>query len=182
MRWMRNNWRWLSYECAMTLRILWDYLFYWYSTKITFKQIVYCWSRGQYLFNDMTDFEKTEVSGHTAAMGHTWALGNAQDHRDKDSDLGHGVCIHIYFCYTQQFSSQKILNVDFWKIKDTNFSEFLGKSQLAKLISQIWEVLLLFSLSVFMISVFRYCAFNVVLLNSINQYLNHNLYNNPPKC
>ena len=34
-----------------------------------------------------------EVSGHTAAVGHTWALGNAQDHWDTDVDLVHGVCI-----------------------------------------------------------------------------------------
>ena len=36
-----------------------------------------------------------EVSGHMAAVGHTWALGNAQDHRDMDGDLGHGVCIQM---------------------------------------------------------------------------------------
>ena len=40
---------------------------------------------------NMTGFEITEVSGHTAAMGHTWALENGQDHRDTDCDLGHDV-------------------------------------------------------------------------------------------
>ena len=44
---------------------------------------------------NMTDFEITEVSGHMAAVGHTWALGNAQNHRDKEGDLGHGICIYI---------------------------------------------------------------------------------------
>ena len=32
-----------------------------------------------------------EVSGHMAAVGHTWALGNAQNHRDTDIALVHGV-------------------------------------------------------------------------------------------
>ena len=44
---------------------------------------------------NMTGFEIMEVSGHTAAVGHTWALVNAQDHRDTHDDLVHGVCIHM---------------------------------------------------------------------------------------
>ena len=36
-----------------------------------------------------------EVLGHVAAVGHTWALENAQDHQGTDGDLGHGVCIHM---------------------------------------------------------------------------------------
>ena len=44
---------------------------------------------------NMTGFEKMEVSGHRKAVGHTLALGNAQDYRDTDGDLVHGVCIQI---------------------------------------------------------------------------------------
>ena len=43
----------------------------------------------------MTCFEIAEVSGHTADVGHIWALCKAQDHRDTHGDLVHGVCIHI---------------------------------------------------------------------------------------
>ena len=44
---------------------------------------------------NITGFEITEVTGHIAAVGHTLALGDAQDHRDTDGDLGHGVCIQM---------------------------------------------------------------------------------------
>ena len=45
---------------------------------------------------NMTGFEIKEVPGHRAALGHTWALGNAQDHRDTHGDLVHGICIRIW--------------------------------------------------------------------------------------
>ena len=43
----------------------------------------------------MTGFEITELSGHMAAMGHTWALENVQDQKDTDGALVHGICIHM---------------------------------------------------------------------------------------
>ena len=53
-----------------------------------------------------------EVSGHTAAMGHTWALGNAQDHRDTDGDMVHGGCIHIMILQTKFLYSLVPINLN----------------------------------------------------------------------
>ena len=47
------------------------------------------------MIQNMTDFEITEVSGYMAAVGHTSALGSAQDHQDMRGDLVHGGCIHL---------------------------------------------------------------------------------------
>ena len=44
---------------------------------------------------NMTGFKITELSGHMGTVGHTWALGNLQEHWDTDGALVHGVCIQI---------------------------------------------------------------------------------------
>ena len=37
----------------------------------------------------------TAWSGHTACSGHTGGLGTDRDIQVTDSDLGHGVCVHM---------------------------------------------------------------------------------------
>ena len=44
---------------------------------------------------NITGFDITEVSGHMAAVGHTLALRNAQNHQNMAGALGHGVDIHL---------------------------------------------------------------------------------------
>ena len=43
----------------------------------------------------MMDFKEPEVLFHTAALGHTGALGTELDYGDKDGGLGHGVWIQM---------------------------------------------------------------------------------------
>ena len=92
----------------MVIYKIYLYLYNLYSTRKIYKQMVYYWSRGQNPFNDTKHdrFEKTEVSGHMAAVGHIWAPGNAQDHRDMDGAQVQVIDKYMYMWHCDQ---------DIWK-------------------------------------------------------------------
>ena len=47
------------------------------------------------IYWDKLEFRHMACSGHTACPGHTGILGTEHDVQVMDSDLGHGVCVHV---------------------------------------------------------------------------------------